>query len=402
MAVDTQTKTTVPWIDQQPFLKTGWAEAQRLLQQGMPNYYGHKATAADVAAGKAKNVGDWVYNKTVADFAEPQKWAQKGIMSYLRSQGVKDMQKEAGDQLSGTYDLANTLAQTAQDYGADAVSDAETRAKAIGKYGTGLMDYGDTATQYDLTQKDYAGMTPFQEAQLSGMLAGDVNVDSLKAVTEAMGRDISGAMSAPGGLLAQIRQQQVGYQPGGSSRGDLVAATAAQTATQKLTDQASRMYADAFAKAQDRRLPAGQMALQAQQTAQQFGLSGGQLGLGAGDLAQKGYGTGLSGTQAAVGAGGMGLQAMSQYPSIMQAPLGMYQAGSAVGAQQRALQQARINADMKQYNYTAMKPYQALASYMPMISGDYGSQSKTNPSALQNMGSITSILGGLAGIFGGS
>lgn len=74
-------------------------------------------------------------------------------MSYLRSQGVKDMQKEAGDQLSGTYDLANTLAQTAQDYGADAVSDAETRAKAIGKYGTGLMDYGDTATQYDLTQK---------------------------------------------------------------------------------------------------------------------------------------------------------------------------------------------------------------------------------------------------------
>lgn len=74
-------------------------------------------------------------------------------------------------------------------------------------------------------------MTPFQEAQLSGMLAGDVNVDSLKAVTEAMGRDISGAMSAPGGLLAQIRQQQVGYQPGGSSRGDLVAATAAQTAT---------------------------------------------------------------------------------------------------------------------------------------------------------------------------
>ena len=94
-----------------------------------------------------------------------------------------------------------------------------------------------------------------------------------------MGRDITGAMSAPGGLLAQIRQQQVGYQPGGSSRGDLVAATAAQTATQKLTDQASRMYADAFAKAQDRRLPAGQMALQAQQTAQQLGLSGGQLGL---------------------------------------------------------------------------------------------------------------------------
>jgi hypothetical protein len=249
---------------------------------------------------------------------------------------------------------------------------ARSQLSALGGYGGDMMGYGEEAAQYGLTQGDYAGMTPFKTGQLSDMLAGKVNTGQLSSVTGAMGRDIMDTLSGPGGMLAQIRGQQVRHQPGGSSRGDIVGGMAAKAAAQKLVDQSSRMYADAFSAAQQRRLPAGQMALGAQQQAQQLGLQGAQMGLGT----------------------------LSQYPTIMQTPLGMYGAMAGVGAQKRALSQADINAAMKAHEYDVMDERSALAGYMPMISGDYGSASKTRPSGLQNMGNIAKLLGGLGGMFG--
>jgi hypothetical protein len=324
MGITTEKKTTVPWVDQQPFLKTGWTEAQRLLAEGMPDYFP---------------------DETVARFSDAQRRAQQGIMGYAGGSDVARMNQQARSQLAN-----------------------------VGGYGGQMMGYGGQAAQYGLTQGDYAGMTPFQTGQLSDMLAGRVNTGQLRNVTSAMGRDIMDTLSGPGGMLSQIRGQQVRHQPGGSSRGDIVGGMAAKAAAQKLADQSSRMYADAFSAAQQRRLPAGQMALGAQQQAQQLGLQGAQTGLGA----------------------------LSQYPTIMQAPLGMYGAMAGVGAQQRALSQADINAAMKEYEYGAMGDRSALAGYMPMISGDYGSASKTRPSGLQNLGSLAKLLGGLGGMFGGT
>jgi len=177
-----------------------------------------------------------------------------------------------------------------------------------------------------------------------------------------MSRDIMGELSAPGGMLSQIRGQQVQYQPGGSSRGDMMAGMAGQAASQRLIDTASRMYADAYGQAQNRRMGAAQMAMGGQQGAQQLGLA-----------------------------------AMQQYPGVMQAPLSMYGAASNVGAQRRAMDQARINAEMQQYNYAQMKPYQALAAYMPMISGDYGGTAVSKPSGVQTMGNLANIIMGITG-----
>ncbi len=369
--------TQKPWDIQIPYLESGFKKAQELFDAKGPEYY---------------------KGNTLAGFGQPELKAQKGIMHLAGSDAIKKMGTDARSQLSKTYDLSNKLASQAQTYGADAVADATGRADTVGDYAEGLQGYGDTATQYGLSQDKYAGMTPFQNQQMSDMLAGKVNMSEdsgLKGVVGAMGRDIMGELSGPGGMLAQIRGQQVGYQPGGSSRGDMVTAMAGQGAAQKLADQASRMYADAFSQAQQRRLPAGQMALQAQQAAQQLGLQGGQLGLGAGQLAQQGYGTGLQGIGAAGQAGQLGLGALDRYPSTMNAAYDRFGRMQGVGQQQRNMHQEQINQAMAKHNYKQMAPQQKLQNFMSMISGQYGGQSTATPSPLSSMGQLASLFMGL-------
>ena len=62
------------------------------------------------------------------------------------------------------------------------------KAGQLSGYGTGLMDYGTAATQTGLTQDEYAGYTPFQQAQLESMLAGDVDATSLQGMQDATAR----------------------------------------------------------------------------------------------------------------------------------------------------------------------------------------------------------------------
>jgi len=364
------TTTAAPWKIQEKYLKGGFEKAAHLLDQKMPDYYS---------------------GETQAGFTRPEQIAQQQITSYGTGQEARDQIHRQRLQLQDSYNRAgamDTLGAAAQKRGLGV-------AKGVGAYGKDLTGYGGQATAYDLSQKDYAGMTPFQNQQLSDMLAGKVNTGAtsgLKSVTGAMRRDIMDELQGPSGMLAQIRQQQVGYQPGGSSRGDIVTGMAAKGASQKLADQASRMYADAFAKAQERRLPAGQMALQAQQTAQQLGLSGAQTRLGAGQLGQQAYGTGLKARQAA---GQQGLSALDRAQGVLNAPIGLMKQVGDVGAQQRAWNQEQINQKMAKYNYEQMKPYQGLQNYMSMISGQYGGQSTSTPSPLSSMGQFASLLSGL-------
>ena len=254
--------------------------------------------------------------RTQARFTEPELKSQQAILDYANSDAVQKMMTGSANQLLGTYNLANRLA---------------------------------------------GGYTPFSQNQLSGLLAGDVNTSSLAPVIGAMGRDVMSTLQ--GQVLPGIRSQQVSYQPGGSSRGDLVTSQAVQAANQRLIDNAQRMYADAYSQAQGRRLPAAQQLL--------------------GSIAQGGQ---------------LGLSAMAQYPSIMQAPLGLYGAVGRVGGQQRAFNQEAINQAMAKYNYGAMAPQQALQNYMSMISGNYGGQSTAGASPLSQVGQLAS----LAYVLGGS
>ena len=322
------TSTSGPWKGQERFLKYGFENAKNLFQKNAPDYYA---------------------NPTLAGFDPSQTSAHDATMTYAMGERPAAQQAAAEQQLLGTYNLAQNLGQA----------------------GGAASDYGAQAARYGLTQQDYAGMTPFQASQMSDMLAGKVNTSALGDVTSAMSRDVLSNLT--GTILPKIRESQIGYQPGGSSRGDLVTSKAVTGATSKLADQASRMYADAFSAAQDRRLPAGQMALGAQQQAQQYGLQG---------------------AQAANQAGQLGMSALSAYPSIMNAPLSMYKAMGDVGASRRAMSQAEINADIAKYNYDSTKDYQHLGNFMNMIQGNYGGQSTiTQPgqSGLSSLGQIASI-----------
>jgi len=308
MALTSSSQTAAPWAQQIPYLTEGFTAAQKLLRGGMPDYYPGTA---------------------VAPFTPAQLQAQNAMLQYAGGPVAQGLMTGAANQLQGA------------------------------------MGYGLGAMQPGLTQQQYAGYTPFSSGQLSSLLSGDVNVSQLGPVVGAMSRDIMGELSAPGGMLSQIRGQQVQYQPGGSSRGDMMAGMAGQAASQRLIDTASRMYADAYGQAQNRRMGAAQMAMGGQQGAQQLGLA-----------------------------------AMQQYPGVMQAPLSMYGSAANVGAQRRAMDQARINAEMQQYNYAQMKPYQALAAYMPMISGDYGGTAVSKPSGVQTMGNLANIIMGITGAMG--
>jgi len=171
-------------------------------------------------------------------------------------------------------------------------------------------------------------------------------------------------------ILPGLRSQQVSYQPGGSSRGDLVNNQAISRAVQSgLTKPLADMYSGAYQQAQAQRLPAAQMGL----GAQQYGMGYGLQGLGA--------------QQASMG----------MYPSIMGAPLGMYNAMRGVGDQRRGMSQSIIDRDMQRYNYEAMAPYNALNQYMNTISGNYGgTTTQTTPKDNSGMMNLIGTLGGAA------
>jgi hypothetical protein len=152
------------------------------------------------------------------------------------------------------------------------------------------------------------------------------------------------------GVLPGIRSGLVNYQPGGSTRGNMLQQQAiADAVTKGMSMPLAQMYGQAYQQAQGQRLPAAQV----------------------------------------------GLAGIQQYPSLMAAPMAMYGAMGDVGAQRRAMAQESINQAMQKYEYGATAPQVALQNYMAGISGEYGGQQQARPSALQSMGQLGSFLSGL-------
>ena len=173
--------------------------------------------------------------------------------------------------------------------------------------------------------------------------SGDVNTDAFSQVTSDMAQDVLGSIQSE--ILPNIRQQQVAYQPGGSSKGNQVASDAVSSAIDRLTKESTKMYAGAFESAQDRAVQGGQL----------------------------------------------GIQALQQYPGVTNAPIGLMQIGANVGAQRRAMDQSQINENMKRYNYNTMRPYNEMQNYMSSISGDYGGTSRASPSGLSTAGTAMGL-----------
>ena len=318
----TTTTTSTPWKGQEKYLKGGYDEAERLLRRGPADYYS---------------------GETLAGFSPLQRQSQRGIANYVRGPRATAMQKGSEGQLLGTYGQARNLA-----------------------------NYGNLASQYGLTQGQYGGMTPFTGGQMAGLLAGDVDLgprSPFAAVAQGMGQQAAKQLS--GTVLPQIRAGITQYQPGGSTRGDMIQKGAVAAGAEQLQKDISNMYANAYSQAQGQRLPAAQMGLGAQQSAQQLGLAGGQLGL----------------------------SGMSQYPTIMSAPINMMGALGEVGAAQRAMKQEGINRDMQRWQYDANKGQKALDNYMANLSGNFGgtTSSSSKKSGSDYLGTALSLmmLGGL-------
>ena len=232
--------------------------------------------------------------KTLAGFDPAQEAAQAATLGYAQGPRPAAQQKLAEQQMGRTYQTATDLMGGRVDTGA----------------GT---PYGDMASAY----KDQV---------------------------------ISQLTDPTSGVLPGIRSGLVNYQPGGSTRGNMLQQQAiADAVTKGMSMPLAQMYGQAYQQAQGQRLPAAQV----------------------------------------------GLAGMQQYPSLMAAPLAMYGAMGDVGAQRRAMAQESINQAMQKYEYGATAPQTALQNYMAGISGEYGGTQAARPSALQSMGQIGSLLSGL-------
>ena len=222
-------------------------------------------------------------------------------------------------------------------------------------YGKGPADYytgttlagftpAETAAQKGIagyvTGPRAAGQQSYAEGALTRGLSGEIDLKKFNPMMNALSDQMKSQLT--GKVLPGIRQSLVQYQPGGSTRGDLVQTQAISAANKQMLDKAAEMYGGAYQAAQDRATQWGQM-----------------------------------------------------YPSIMAAPVSTYGALADVGSQQRAMQQEAINRDMAKYQYDVTKPQTQLANYMSMISGDYGgttTQVAPGPSGLQQMASLASAV----------
>jgi len=291
---------------------------------------------------QTSSTGPWGGYVGDPDFKGDKSWGQQ---PYLMKgmEGAEDLLKGGlpayyeGKTLAG-FDPAQTAAQQA------------TLGYAMGPRAAGMQRGAEGALG-----RSMAGYTGFTPQQTSNLLAGNVDLGATSpfaSTANALQQQVMGRLK--GNILPGLRQQQVQYQPGGSSRAALQQNKAITSAVQQgLTKPMADMYSQAYQQAQGMRMPAAGMGIQQQQFGQQ------------------------------------------QYPTIMGAPLGMYKAMGDVGAARRGMSQSVIDRDMQRYNYEQMAPYNALNQYMNTISGNYGGTTtqttpKDNSGMMQMLGSLGS------------
>ena len=181
------------------------------------------------------------------------------------------------------------------------------------------------------------------EASLMQGLSGRIDPSAYNPMVSALSQGVQSNLQQ--NILPGIRESLVRFQPGGSTRGDLVQNKAISSAvTSGMTKPLAEMYTGAYNQAQQRALQSGQL-----------------------------------------------------YPSMMTAPLGMAQAVGDVGQARRSMTQEGINRAMARDQYAKNAPQTQLANYMSMISGDYGgTQTQTAPS---DYSPIIGALGSVASAF---
>ena len=187
-----------------------------------------------------------------------------------------------------------------------------------------------------------ARMQQSAEQALTTGLGAEVDYDSgpFGKLRGALEQNVLGSLTRPGtGMLPQLRQSLVEYQPGGSSRGNMLQQQAISDAVTKgMTTPLAQAYMGAYTGAQER-VP----------------------------------------------------QFMGQYPTIMGAPLETMAAMGGVGEEQRAMDQAQMDRAMAKYQYETTAPQQQLQQYLGNIAGQYGATQQTTPSAMGQLGNLAQL-----------
>ena len=327
-----QTTRTEPWEQQKPFLETGFQRSEDLYSSGAMEP-AYYGTTLDPATGSYVTDPS---RPTLAGFTPAERAAQEAALTYSMSPATEQFMGAAQGGLGGMLD-----------------------------YGQGAMGYGQAAAR-PMSTSEYGGYTPFQQGQYEDLIAGNVNTDVFGPLADAYRNEAMGQLT--GEVLPGIRTAITQSQAGGGTRGDILQANAVAAAQQRISDNLARAEFDAYGQAQNRRMDAAQMGLGAQQAAMGYGMSGADATRGA----------------------------LGQYPSTLQAPLSMTDAASAVGGQQRAMDQAAIDRDMQRYESQSQLPNVALQNYLAGISGEYGGTSQAAGPGGQDWASALGAIGAAA------
>ena len=354
--------------------------------------------------------------------------SQLADLSRIRQFGVGQTRAgstlgQAASQLGTLYDASGQLAQSATsnaeadraiararaDTAAGRAGTAAGRGAEVGAYGTGIMNYGTGATQTGLSQQQYAGYTPFQGQQLESMLAGEVDTSGLQDVYDVMAKQASQAMSPQ--LAALRRQIPISGAAGTDTRTAIGFKEAMESGLhEKLADAWAPMAYKAKEQAEDRRLKAGKLALDAQIKAQELGTKGAELGLGAGRLDVSAGGLDVNagnlnvaggqlvqqGISNATNARMLGLNAAQLAPQITAAQMGGLQSALQTGNIRQAQQQSEIDADINKWNYNQNKDMLFARNMIDMMGS---ARVPTIQTATPSLGSTLMNLRPLGGLF---
>lgn len=322
---DTQTTVSEPWSAQKPHLQKIYRGAEDFFDEGG------------------------------ADLFQDPFTAERDPFSLTGEQSIFDY--IYGDQFGGVGEAAGTATE-------GLVSDPY-----------GGVNYGDLTSD----PSQYGMTSPEQDVALNQMMSGDpfrnpYTTQVADAFTQDMletyNRDI-----APG-----IRSAQIAYQPGGSSRGELVNARAEDDLNENILNVRSGFFNDAYNRALDTQ-PAG------------VGLYTDRAGLGeAGRKARAGEGVERYGA----GIGGFG--------DLSDTLIQGYGTTAAIGEDRRNFEQQLIDEEAFRFDYDENRDFYNLQDYQSFFSPGFGGTQSTSfdsgvsdlQAALTGGGGLLSILMGMS------
>ena len=181
------------------------------------------------------------------------------------------------------------------------------------------------------------------QSGLGSMMSGRVNTGAGSPYGDMMNVYKNQVMDSAHDMMGQLRSSQVmSGQVGGSSRGDLLNNRVIDEANQQVANAGAQMYNNAYTQAQ---------------AAQ-------QAGIGQYNQAQMSSMNNAAQTQ---------MGALGQYGSIMNQPLEMSkQLYNRVGLPQQQYNQAIMDDARTRFQFGQTAPWQHLAQYANMISGNFG------------------------------